>query len=174
MASRTWRGFCAVAAVSRYTRRLSRTSSSRTGKSARIAVTSSAGVRSTLPPRQFLFHRLHQPLADGRDGNPVEHLAGKRLDEHVSCLAEADAARAQVEQRVVVELTDRRSMRALHVVGEDLELRLRVDLGVVGQEQRLVRLLRVGLLRVLPDDDLAVEHRARLAGQDALVELVAR
>ena len=73
----------------------------------------------------------------------------------------ADAARAQVEHRVLVELADRRAVRALHVVGEDLELRLRVDLRVVGQQQRLVRLLRVGLLRVLADDDLAVEDRAR-------------
>ena len=65
-------------------------------------------------------------------------------------------------------------MRALHVVGEDLELRLRVDRRVVGQQQRPVGLLGVGLLRVLADDDLAVEHRARLAAEDALVDLVAR
>ena len=64
----------------------------------------------------------------------------------------------QVEHRVLVELPDRRAVRALHVVGEDLQLRLGVDLRVVGQEQRLVGLLRVGLLRVLADDDLAVEH----------------
>ena len=76
-----------------------------------------------------------------------------------SCVGEA--AGAQVEHRVVVELPDRRAVRALHVVGEDLELRLGVDLRVVGEQQRAVGLLGVGLLRVRPDDDLAVEHRAR-------------
>ena len=87
--------------------------------------------------------------------------------------AYGQAAGAQVEDRLVVELADRRAVRALHVVGEDLELRLGVDRRAVGQEQRAVRLLGVGLLRVLPDDDLAVEHRARRAAQDALVDLVA-
>ena len=45
---------------------------------------------------------------------------------------------------------------------------------VVGQQQRPVGLLRVGLLRVLAHDDLAVEHRARFAAENALVDLVAR
>ena len=65
-------------------------------------------------------------------------------------------------------------MRALHVVGKDLELRLGVDRRVVGEQQRPVGLLGVGLLRVLTNDDLAVEHRARLAAENALVDLVAR
>ena len=77
----------------------------------------------------------------------------------VARLGLADAAGAQVEDRVRVELADRRAVRALHVVGEDLELRLGVDQGVARQQQVLVRLLRVGLLRVRPDDDLAVEDR---------------
>ena len=49
---------------------------------------------------------------------------------------QVEAARVQVEDRVLVELADRRAVRALHVVGEDLELRLGVDLRVVGQQQR--------------------------------------
>ena len=64
-------------------------------------------------------------------------------------------------------------MRALDVVGEDLELRLGVDGRVVGQQQRLVRLLGVGLLGVLADEDLAVEDAVALAVEDALVQLVA-
>ena len=92
---------------------------------------------------------------------PLEHLAGERVDQHVARLGVGQAAGAQIEDRVVVELADRRAVRALHVVGEDLELRLGVDGRAVGQQQRAVGLLGVGLLRVLPDDDLAVEHRAR-------------
>ena len=44
---------------------------------------------------------------------------------------------------------------------------------VVGEEQVAVRLLRVGLLRVLIDHDAAVEDRSRATRQNALVELVA-
>ena len=40
----------------------------------------------------------------------------------------ADAARAQVEERVLVELADRRAVAALHVVGVDLELRACVSI----------------------------------------------
>ena len=65
-------------------------------------------------------------------------------------------------------------MRAPHIVGEDLELRGGVDLGMLGQEQRLVRLFGVGLLGVELHDDLAVEHRVGFTVQDAFVELVAR
>ena len=85
----------------------------------------------------------------------------------------AQTPRAQVEDRVVVHLADGRAVRALDVVGEDLELRVGVDLGILGQEQRLVRLLGVGLLRVGPDDDLAVEDGAGAVRQDALVDLAA-
>ena len=65
-------------------------------------------------------------------------------------------------------------MRASHVVGIDLQLGLGVDGRVFGQYQVLVRLLGVGFLRVLTDEDLAVEDRVRLARQNALIELVAR
>ena len=41
-----------------------------------------------------------------------------------------DAAAAQVEQLLGVQLADRRAVAALHVVGVDLELRLAVDLGL--------------------------------------------
>ena len=80
----------------------------------------------------------------------------------------------QVEQRLRVQLPDRRAVRALHVVGEDLELRLGVDLRLVREQQGLVGLLGVGLLRVGADADPAVEDAARPAVEDALVELVAR
>ena len=56
---------------------------------------------------------------------------------------------------------------------QNLQLRLGVDHGVVGEHQVLVGLLGIGLLRVLADEDLAVEDRVRLAVQDALVQLVA-
>ena len=63
-------------------------------------------------------------------------------------------------------------MRAFHIVGEDLELRLGIDRRLVAEQKRLVRLLRVRFLRVRAHDDLAVEHRPGSAGQNALVDLM--
>src|SRR5438105_2736936 len=62
-------------------------------------------------------------------------------------------------------------MRALDVVSEDLQLRLGVDLCILRQEQRLVRLLRVGLLGIGAHDNLAVEDRAGVIREDPLVDL---
>ena len=82
-----------------------------------------------------------------------------------------NAAAAQIEELVRIELADRRAVAALHVVGEDLELRLAVDLGLRRQQQRLVHLIAVGLLRAARDLDLALKHAARPAGQDVLHRL---
>ena len=86
----------------------------------------------------------------------------RRRSSRLRAAASSDAARAQVEQRLLVELADRRAVRALHVVGVDLQLRLGVDLRVVGEQQVMVGLLGVGLLRVLADDDPAVEDAVRV------------
>ena len=48
-------------------------------------------------------------------------------------------------------------MRALHVVRKDLELRLGVDPRILREQQRVVGLLAVRLLRDRMDVDLAVE-----------------
>ncbi len=96
------------------------------------------------------------------------------MDQHVSGFRLGQAAGPEVEKGVLVELTDRRAVRTLHVVSENFELRLRVDERSVGEQQRAVRLLGIRLLGVLPDDDLAVEHRPRRPPEDALVDLMAR
>ena len=62
--------------------------------------------------------------------------AGRRL---------VEAARAEVEERRLVESSGRRAVRALHVVVVDLELRLRVDERRVREDQVPVRLVGVGL-----------------------------
>ena len=72
-----------------------------------------------------------------------------------------DARGLQVEERVLVELADRRAVLHFTSSAKISSCGLRVDLDVVRQQQVLVRLLRVGLLRVRAHDDLAVEHAAR-------------
>ena len=64
-------------------------------------------------------------------------------------------------------------MRALHVVRKDLELRLGVDLRPLGQQQRVVGLLAIRLLRFGMDVHLAIEDAVRRAVEDALVQLPA-
>ena len=85
-----------------------------------------------------------------------------------------DPSAPQVEELLLVQVADRRSVRALHVVGKDLQVRLRVRSGVVAEQQAVVALNRVGLLRDLMDDDAAVEDRRRLIVEHTLVELVTR
>jgi len=66
------------------------------------------------------------------------------------------------------------AVRALHVVGEDLELRLRVHVRAPREQQVPALLCRVGELGALAHEDAAVEHRMGLAAHDALVQLPAR
>ena len=78
-----------------------------------------------------------------------------------------EAAGAEVEELLGVDLGDRRGVGAAHVVGEDLQAGDRVGVGVLGQQQ-VARLLEgVGLLGVAVDLDHAAPDGARAAAEDA-------
>ena len=64
-------------------------------------------------------------------------------------------------------------MRASDVVRQDLELWLGIDRGVPREQEVVIGLDRVRLLGIFSYDDLAAEDAARLAGEDALVQLLA-
>jgi hypothetical protein len=64
-------------------------------------------------------------------------------------------------------------VRAGHVVGVDLQLRLGLELAVVVQQQRLADLVAVGLLRVGLHQDLALEHARSAVPQHLLEDLPA-
>ncbi len=59
----------------------------------------------------------------------------KACNSSASASACGEAARHQVEQQVLVEGAAGGAVAAEHVVGEDLQLRLVVELGVVGEQQ---------------------------------------
>ena len=82
-----------------------------------------------------------------------------------------DAARQQVEQHLLVELAGGRAVLGAHAVGVDLELRPRGGLGAAAREQRLQRLVGVGVVRVLAHDHLAVEGELAALGGDAAEQL---
>ena len=78
-----------------------------------------------------------------------------------------EPARAQVEELLLVDLRDRRGVRAADVVGEDLEARDRVGVRLLGEQQVAALLERVGLLRARVDLDHPAPDRARAVGEDA-------
>ena len=82
-------------------------------------------------------------LIEAQEGKSVEQESRFRL---------CDTTGTQEEESVCVELSNRRAVGAADVVRVDLELRVGVDERVVGQQQILVRLPRIGLLCVGADD----------------------
>ena len=64
-------------------------------------------------------------------------------------------------------------MAAPNIVGIDLQLGLRVDLGPLTQEQIGVGLLAICFLRVRSHDDPTTENPPRRVTQDALIQLAA-
>ena len=111
-------------------------------------------------------HRLPAPRRSASSSSSSITSATNALTSRPRARLLVDAARHQVEQMVVVDLGDGRAMAALHVVGEDFQLRLGRELAIVRQQQRVAGHLGVGLLRVLVDVDAALEDAARLAGHD--------
>ena len=77
-------------------------------------------------------------------------------------------------QRIFRNLSDRCPVRTLHVVGVDFQLRLwyrsahRLESRSVA-----IRLLGIGLLRVLVDDNAAVKYPMRTSVENAVVKLPA-
>ena len=110
----------------------------------------------------------------GSHPDALHQVGGEGVGEQAPRRLDADAARAQVEDRVLVELADGRAVRAAHVVGEDLELGIGVDQRLRGEQQVAAGLLGVGLLRLRVDVDAAVEDAARALVEHALEQLVAR
>src|SRR5436305_1431835 len=102
-----------------------------------------------------------------------EHVGGEGVGQQLPRQIPTHTTTLHIEERLLIESPNRRAVRALHVVGEDLQLRLRVDLGLAGEKQGVVRLLPVRFLRDRMDVHLAVEHAVRLAVEHALVQLPA-
>src|SRR4051812_26989140 len=103
----------------------------------------------------------------------ADDLRGKRIPQQSFGLSSRHATTLCVEERGLVQAADGGTMRTLHVIRKDLELRLRVDSGGVTQQEIPIGLLCVGLLRFRTNEDLAVKHRARVVVQDALINLPA-
>ena len=83
-------------------------------------------------PQQHVVHR-HQ-----RRGHSDHGVAGKRIHKQASGDRISHPARLQIEQAVRIKLADRRTVRAAHIIGEDLELRLAVGPSIVREQKMLM------------------------------------
>src|SRR5512134_561513 len=126
--------------------------------------------------------RTREPLARGTEhrfsdllhGYLVESLGEKGLDQQTPGGVFRQAAGAKVEEGVAIELTNSGAMTALDLVGENSEFGLLIDLGRIGQQQRLAQLTAVRLPGLAMHDDASLEHTARRVVENPLEGLPAR
>src|SRR3954454_7175318 len=111
-----------------------------------------------------------QMRAHGAVPDFLDRLAQKSLDQHAAGLLGRDAARAQIEQRGLVEIADCRAVGAFDVVSVDFEFGLRVDDGAAADHQVAALLARIGLLRTLADDHAALKRAVSAIERNALDE----
>ena len=74
--------------------------------------------------------------------DPVDHLDQEGLGQQRPRLVQRKTALLHVEQGALVQISDRIAVRALHIVGVDLELGLGEELAVLVQQERLADLVR--------------------------------
>src|SRR3954447_13563658 len=112
------------------------------------------------------LERARENLAHGALLEALDQLGHEALDDQALRLGLGQPARAEVEELLLVDLRDRRRVRAAHVVGEDLQPWDRVGVRALGQEQVAALLERVGLLGARVDLDHPAPDGRRAAGQD--------
>src|SRR3954471_520834 len=107
------------------------------------------------------------------EGHLADNLRGKGVRQQPFGFPRRHSTAPCVKERDIVQATDGGTMRALHVIRKDLELRLGVDSGGVAQQEIPVGLVCVSLLRFGANENLAVEHCPRMVVENALIDLPA-
>lgn len=115
---------------------------------------------------EALLHEVMEPVAQGFELDLVNDLTNEsKLQKQLSLML-VDTALLHIEKRSVVELSHRRAMSTLHVVGIDLQHRLSVHPRRLCHHKILICFLRCCLLTAMPNehstgkgtDGLPVEH----------------
>ena len=171
-------GFCAVAALSRYTS----DDSDRPAEDPEVLpdgryvedARRSVGCRASgCPVIEFLVDHPRKRFAQRGNFYPVDYILSERVGQQTAGFQPADSPGLQVEGRLGVQLPDGCAVGAAHVVGQDLQLGFGIDYRGIGKQKVLVSLLRVGLLRVPAHEYAAVERGGRPVVEDTFVEFVA-
>ena len=84
-----------------------------------------------------------------------------------------NSASRQIKQFIFVNLPDGCAMGTLHVISQNLKLWFRIHARLVRQEEILVCLHGIGLLRIVTNEDLAVKNCPRLTIKNAFIKLMA-
>ena len=130
------------------------------------------GHRSEDVLRELRLDGREQLLLDLRDRDLADQVVEEPVHDQAAGLVLGDAARAQVEQLLVVEAAGGRGVAgALDLAGLDLEVRHRVGLAAVGEHEVAVLLVGLDALGDLADQHVPDPHGVRaLALQRALVD----
>ena len=96
-----------------------------------------------------------------------QRFVAERRAEHGAGLFGRHTARAQVEQRIGVELAHGGAVRRLDLVGVDHQRWLAIDLGIGRQQQVLVGQVGISAVGTFADADPAMEHHAAAVGRHA-------
>src|SRR5438105_11442167 len=104
----------------------------------------------------------------------LECFGDKGPDQHGFSLSLRYAARAQIEELVVVDIARSGAVAADDIIGIDFKLGLGIEFGRGRQEQTVARLLAVGLLGIALDNDLALEDTASALVHHAFEHLAAQ
>ena len=84
---------------------------------------------------------VHQRVAQPGMLDALDRLTDEGLDQQRLGFLRRNAARLEIEQKVIVERAGGRAMATLHIVSVDFQLRLAIGLGVLGQAQRMRAIL---------------------------------
>ena len=107
---------------------------------------------------QAIPHELVDHLARRFAFDAFNDFARERVNQHLFRCVQTHAARTEIKNALAVQLADGRAVRAFHIVRINLQLRLGIGRGVVGKEQVFIRLLGIGLLGQLADENAAMKH----------------
>ena len=120
------------------------------------------------PCEHLRFERFSQWL----ELDLLEHIGRECVSQEALGLSGTDTSAPHIEKRSLIEPAYRRAVRAFHVVGKNLELRLRIDASCIRKQKIVVALLSISLLRFGMYVHLPVENSMRAAVEYSLVQLV--
>src|SRR5688500_18060806 len=100
-------------------------------------------------------------------GDVLECLSGESRYEERPRLGQGNAARAQIEEMILLEVARGGTVAAGDIIGINLELGLGIELGGGREQQGVARLLAIGFLRAALNHHFALEDTAGFLVEDA-------